>query len=174
VPAQEQPGDGALAQPPPSAAFASGSYVARTPLGPVPLRTREDLRLDVDGRYPQMAASGTIVGPLQPGVHWIANLRRTGPNGYAGSIWFRDGNPTLLPHTDVVIIVVRSPFPNQRRATIVFSSGGATGRTRTYDFVSDTFHPVELEYDTVQGSTGVTSIGTDDHRTDRPRCPLSS
>jgi hypothetical protein len=142
---------------------ASGRYTSRLPLGPIPLRVREELRLDVDGRHPQMVASGTIVGPLQPGVHWIANLQRTAPNTYGGSIWYRDGNAALLPHTEVSITVVRSPFPNLRRATAVFSGGGATAGTHSYVFASSAFHPVELEYDTVDGATAITSISTGDH-----------
>ena len=41
------------------------------------LYTREELRLDVDGRYPQMTVSGTRAGPLGPVVSWVAALTRT-------------------------------------------------------------------------------------------------
>jgi hypothetical protein len=52
----------------------SGSYVQHT--GPLKLQVNS-LRLDVDGRYPQMTASGTrySVLPLGTVVHWIANLQ---------------------------------------------------------------------------------------------------
>ncbi len=39
---------------------------------------REELRLDVDGRYPQNVASGTQRSGLTQLVHWIANLNPTG------------------------------------------------------------------------------------------------
>ena len=43
---------------------------------------REELRLDVDGRYPQMAASGTIYRfGLRQQMHWIARLRRVAQPG---------------------------------------------------------------------------------------------
>src|SRR5687768_7847725 len=46
---------------------------------PVPLAPRhglalDELRLDVDGAYPQMAASGTIRSGLQHRVDWAARL----------------------------------------------------------------------------------------------------
>ena len=46
------------------------------PNGIFPIR-REEIRLDVDGRYPQMTVSGTIRGFLVSRIHWIARLRRT-------------------------------------------------------------------------------------------------
>lgn len=59
--------------------LASGLYthspVAPPPLGPsrglppVPALLREDLRLDVDGRYPQMVASGTLYRRLNARLH---------------------------------------------------------------------------------------------------------
>jgi hypothetical protein len=51
---------------------------------------REELRLDVDGRYPQMMASGTLYGVLAKRVHWIARLTASGPSAWTGSIWFKD------------------------------------------------------------------------------------
>src|SRR5438309_416906 len=45
-------------------------------LAPIPLLLkREELRLDVDGRYPQMVASGTSVASFVTKIHWIANLQ---------------------------------------------------------------------------------------------------
>ena len=46
----------------------------------VPALKGEELRLDVDGRYPQMTASGTIpISPVER-LHWIATLHATGSN----------------------------------------------------------------------------------------------
>ena len=51
-----------------------------SPLGPAPTGTRpirrEEIRLDVDGRYPQMTVSGTISGFLITRIHWIARLTK--------------------------------------------------------------------------------------------------
>lgn len=123
----------------------------------------EKLRLDVDGRYPQMVASGTLYSGLAVRVHWIANLTASGTNTWTGFIWYKDGNTTALPYTNVTITVIRSWFTNQRRATVTFSGGGAPNRVRTYRWSSAYFHPVELEFDTVTNTTAVTSINTCDH-----------
>ncbi|HEY9378394.1 MAG TPA: hypothetical protein VIQ02_15045 [Jiangellaceae bacterium] len=129
----------------------------------LPILVREELRLDVDGRYPQMVASGTLFLRLQARMHWIANLTATAPDTYAGAIWYTDGDTNLLPYTSVSIQVRRSFFPNLRTATVTFSAAGKTDRVRTYRFSSASFHPVELEYDTVAGTTAVTSINTGNH-----------
>jgi len=50
--------------------------------------TSERLCLDIDGRYPQMTASGTITRLLSQQTHWIAKLKAgPNPNQYLGSIW---------------------------------------------------------------------------------------
>ena len=124
---------------------------------------REELRLDVDGLYPQMRASGTLYNGLAVRVHWIANLRRTGTNTYAGHIWYKDGTTAALPHTQVRIQVVKSWITSQRRATVTFTGGGAPTRIRTYRWKSASFHPVDLEFDHVQGTTPVTVYNTGAH-----------
>src|ERR1044072_3972039 len=52
---------------------------------------KEELRLDVDGRFPQMVASGTVRGGVATRVSWIANLTASGSNRWTGTIWFKDG-----------------------------------------------------------------------------------
>lgn len=126
------------------------------------LFNREELRLDVDGRYPQMTASGTLFRRFTMRTHWIASLTRTGSNSYTGAIWFKDGDTAGFPFTNVNITVIRSLFPNQRRVTIQFAGGGAT-RTRTYGFVSSYFHKVEFEFDHQVGATPVLDINTTAH-----------
>jgi hypothetical protein len=134
------------------------------PLVPLPIRRiiADNLRLDVDGRYPQMTASGEIRSWLTGQVHWIANLVRTGPNTYQGRIFYKNGDVNLLPHTTVRITASRSSFPERQRATVVFSGGAAT-MTRTYAYVSRSFRPVELEFDCVQGTVAATSVDTHHH-----------
>jgi hypothetical protein len=134
------------------------------PTPPVlPALSREQLRLDVDGRYPLMVASGTLFIGLQARVHWIANLDSTGVDTYTGAIWYPDGDTTLLPYTGVSIRVSRSLFSPLRSATVTFTAAGRADRVRTFRYARRSFHPVELEYDTVAGTTAVTSINTGSH-----------
>src|SRR5262249_43010940 len=69
-------------------------------ISPVPIFIlREELRLDIDGRYPQMVASGTSLSGLVMKIHWIANLQVQGPNHWSGSIWYKDGAVATFPYT---------------------------------------------------------------------------
>lgn len=124
---------------------------------------RETVRLDVDGRYPQMAASGTIYQFLTERTHWVARLTQTPKGAYAGPIWYLDGDTSSFPFNTVSIRASQSIFPNQRRAVVTFSGPGNAKRVRTFRFVSRDFHPCEFEYDTVAGSSAVTSIQTAAH-----------
>lgn len=132
------------------------------PLFPTWLQ-REELRLDVDGRYPQMRASGAVLLGATTRVHWIADLTKVGSYHWTGSIWYKDGNTSVLPQTTVDIVATPSFFASQRKATVTFSGGGAGDKTLTYSYKSPYFHPVEFEYDCVQGVAPVTSINTGDH-----------
>ena len=123
----------------------------------------EELRLDVDGRYPQMMASGMLSSRLTMRAHWIANLVATGPSRWTGPIWYRDGNTTAIPYTDVEITAKRSWYAGQRSATVRFTGGGSSTRTRTYKYESPYFHDVEFEFDAAEGTAPVTQISTGDH-----------
>jgi hypothetical protein len=128
------------------------------------LTRREELRLDVDGRYPQMVASGTSFIGLTSRVHWIANLVAAGTDQWTGTIWYKDG-PAVFPYTQVSIRVTRGvlrPVNAQVRFT-----GGAPPRTMVYPYSSPYFHPIELEFDCAEGTPAVTQINTGDHP-DRP------
>lgn len=124
---------------------------------------REEVNIDVDGRFPQMTASGTLYRLLTTKVHWVANLASAGVNTWAGAIWYKDGNVASFPYTNVRVQVTRSWFSNQRSATITFSGGGAPNRTLTYKYRSQYFHAVEFEYDRAEDAVAVTSINTCDH-----------
>ena len=121
---------------------------------------REELRLDVDGLYPQNTASGSISGLKVKPVNWIAKLKHTGVNTYAGGIWFKDGNVAAFPYTKVQITVTKPNFPTS--ATVKFSGGGTT-LTRTYQFKSPYFRKVEFECDHAQGVSNATSFNTGSH-----------
>lgn len=125
-------------------------------------RIFERLRLDVDGLYPQMVASGRIRSGIAARLHWIARLTRTGARTWTGSIFYKDGDVNLLPHTAVRITAKRSPVAHHRRVRAVFTGAGAP-RVRTYRFASKRFHQIEFEYDTVQGTSATTVIDTHTH-----------
>ena len=123
---------------------------------------REEFRLDVDGPYPLMRASGTLYSGFSLRIHWLADLTQTGASTYTGNIWYKDGTASWLPHTNVKIQVTKSIFANQRKVTATFTGGGAA-RTRTYRWKSASYYSVDFEYDTVQGTSAVTQINTGDH-----------
>ncbi len=149
----------------------SGDEAALSPL-PFWFR-REELRLDVDGRYPQMTASGTLHSGFSVRIHWIARLRPAGRNNWIGRIWYKNGNASYLPQTTVRISVVRSIFANQRRATVRFFGGGPL-RVRTYRFSSAYHHRVEFEFDRVSNATAVTQINTCSHPNRPASLPCSN
>jgi hypothetical protein len=124
---------------------------------------REELRLDVDGWYPQMTASGALFSGISVRINWIASLKPIGPNEWAGEIWYKDGDSAALPQTTVTIVALPHLLPAQRKAVVTFSGAGVASRAATYDYKSGYFHPVEFEFDTVVGATAVTSISTHDH-----------
>ena len=158
------------------AAESNGADLAAEQSSPVDSRVilRETLRLDVDGRYPQMAASGTIYQFLTERTHWVARLTQTPKGGYAGPIWYLDGDTSSFPYNTVTIRASQSVFPNQRRAVVAFSGPGTAKRVRTYRFVSRDFHPCEFEYDTVAGTSALTSIKTGDHPNRPPGLPAET
>lgn len=124
---------------------------------------KEELRLDVDGRYPQMTASGTMYSGVKVRVHWIASLQKVGKNQWSGNVWYKHGSTASLPYTQVKITATSSWYPSQRKVTVIFTGGGATPRTITYKYKSRYFHPVEFEFDRVQSAPCVTSVITHDH-----------
>jgi len=124
---------------------------------------REELRLDVDGRYPQMTASGTVRRSISSLTHWIADLTATGSNSWTGTIWYKDGDVASFPYTNVEIQVTRSWFPSGRRATVTFSGGGGADRVRTFKYVSQYFHPADFEFDGAEGETTTLEMDTCAH-----------
>ena len=135
---------------------ASGLYRERPP-------GRGELRLDVDGPTRLMVASGVVIGSLAARLNWIARVKPvTGtPNRWSGTVSYRDGAAALLPQTAVDVTVTTAA--GIRQATARFSGGGAPVKTVVYGQGSASFHPVEFEFDVVEGTTAVTSIETAAH-----------
>jgi hypothetical protein len=141
---------------------------------PTPLPLSEELRLDVDGRYPLLTASGTIVRPPFQRQHWIAKLQKVAPNTYTGGIWYKSPADLPFAYTNVKIIASPNFLPANRKATVTFSGPGLADRTRVYRFRSRYFHKVEFEFDCDAGITPVLSIGTGNHPNRPSTLPVES
>jgi len=123
----------------------------------------EELRLDVDGRYPQMVASGVVHGGIFSRVHWIANLVSKDPDTWTGDVFYKEGNKGAFPFKSVTIQVTPNAVASQRKIQVTFSGGGSTKRTRAFKFVSPNFHTVDFEFDFVEGENVLLDIKTDAH-----------
>lgn len=119
---------------------------------------RGEFRLDVDGPYPQMAASGVIVSGLTSRLHWIARVRADGLARWTGEIWFREGSEALAPHRSVEISIERDG--NGLEARVRFFGAGLSDLVLFYRRNSVYFHPVQFEFDVVEGVTATTAIET--------------
>lgn len=126
----------------------------------------ETVRLDVDGWYPQMVASGSIFQQVTARlVHWYATrLVETSSGVWEGEIRERWGDVNLLPQQSVRIHVPRQHFALRGGPdmTITFT-GGAHDVTRTLHFDSPYFRSVEFEFDTVETAPKVTRVDTGAH-----------
>jgi hypothetical protein len=122
----------------------------------------EELRLDVDGYYPQLTASGMIRRSAALVLNWIAKLASQGGDVWEGAIWYKHGDAALLSHTRVRIQVSRNTVLGQQTATVTFSGAGAEV-SRVYRYKSRYFHPVQFEFDVVEGEKATLSIPTCAH-----------
>ena len=123
---------------------------------------REELRLDVDGKYPQFTASGAIHGVALTRANWIANVNATpNPNIFAGPIWYKNGPPSMLLWNFVTIeVTTGGGVPVSAKVTL--TSPATPPSERVFTFRSPFFHPVEFEFDS-SGTTAVTSIDAHAH-----------
>jgi hypothetical protein len=132
-------------------------------------RVVETVRLDVDGWYPQMMASGSFSRTLllHGGVvGWAAHLSKQSPGVWYGPIFTRWQDTHLLPHSHVRIEVTgaaMSAYYSLAELTITFGGWGVPNETRTLTFASPWFRSVDIEWDTVEGATRVTYIDTGAH-----------
>ncbi|MCC5464564.1 hypothetical protein [Pelosinus baikalensis] len=123
------------------------------------LQIKEELRLDIDGNYPQKAASGTWrLNNFY--VHWVAKLQEVESNSWTGHIWYKDGDISQFPYTSITI---KLEGITQQTAKLMFTSGDSFTHTSYYKRQSPYFHPVEFEYDSEDGVMAVTSIQTHAH-----------
>ncbi len=133
---------------------------------------RQELRLDVDGRYPLNMVSGTIYRNFKTPLQWIASLKATGSSQWAGTIWYKDPATASFPYTNVVIQVTRGFLLSSQKATVTFTGAGATATTLTFDFKSPYYHPVDFEFDYVEGITPDICYDTSTHPNRPTTLPL--
>jgi hypothetical protein len=137
-------------------------YQAATPPG---VRPTEQLRLDVDGFYPQMVASGSLSQPGTGAVSWVARLQSQQVGRFSGSVFYR--HPSALsgfPYTTLQITV--SPptsIADQPELSVTFKAPGFRQRTVKFRRGSTAFDSVIFEYDFVSGITPVTVFNTGSH-----------
>ncbi len=143
----------------------SGLYVAswfHNPSNPGRWSSKETLRLDVDGRYPQMTASGTIHQYFFKRLHWVAKLFPNRGLGWSGTIWYKNGSSWILPETRITILPNSFPWERSQNIKVTFSGEGSS-RIQTFTFKSPYFYPVEFEFDSVEGTNATTQIKTHGH-----------
>ncbi len=133
------------------------------PFGIDMLSTSEELRLDVDGFYPQMTVSGTIRIGRRQSIHWIARLTKTGAQSWEGPIWYKEGATQFFPFTAVQVSTRRIGILSPPRTEVIFLTDGPRSCKRTYKHSDPCFHSVKFEYDCAEGTTAETSIDTHDH-----------
>ncbi|WP_009545541.1 hypothetical protein [Crocosphaera subtropica] len=126
-----------------------------------------ELRLDVDGYYPLMVASGKFNVNMATSIHWIADLTKTGSLSWEGGINYQNPVTVNFPFTRVNITVDSCKSISNPRVVVVFSGLEQSDITHVYHFTSPHFHTVEFEYDIAEGTEAVTSIETHAHP-DRP------
>ena len=124
---------------------------------------REEIRLDVDGHYPQMMASGVIRCGVKNKVQWLARLSVSGPNRWSGTIWGLNGNADHMPWRGITLNVNNTWQDRERRLTAVFTAPGLPSRTREYVLSSRHFNRMEVMIDSVKNSSPVTGFNVTSH-----------
>lgn len=150
----------------------SGTYVNEATVNPRLVSfalNYEEVRLDVDGSFPQMMASGSyypLMSVLRKPTYWVASLSVTAANTWEGQILHVWGDPTRMQHRYVRIHVPGGAVLRPRM-TITYDGGNVPPETRTLRFASPYFRHVEVEFDAVADTPRVTSIHTCAHN-ERP------
>ena len=134
------------------------------PFKDLPLLHREELRLDVDGRYPQMTASGRVVFSHRMITHWIADVIKVNDDTWEGDISYLHPNPNYFKYTSIRIEVQRNIYDSAKKANVTFYNAKTSWQC-TYSFKSKYFHPLMFEYDFAEGSEPLLSINTHIHST---------
>jgi hypothetical protein len=126
-------------------------------------RGKEELRLDVDARYPQLMASGVIRRPPAVTLEWVAKLTETAPDTWAGPIVFERSPDATFPWTRAQITVTRSEDADQQTARLRLTRPGGQPRNSTLTYRSSHFRPLNLEFDWERGEATTLSYDTGSH-----------
>ena len=127
----------------------------------------ETIRLDVDGTFPQMMASGSYtrmrVLQQQP-TYWVAHpLKQTGSGTWEGPILKVWGDASVIPYNKVRIHVPPMALSISGPPLTVTFSGIQGTATRVLRFISPYFRAVTFEFAAVQDIPSVTAINTCAH-----------
>jgi hypothetical protein len=152
----------------------SGAFFSLFPLSPAPAAVAttvsglytagaEELRLDVDGKYPLMTASGMVPISSVRRLYWVARVSPRGNNIWRGGIFYKEPNTSGLPYTMVEIRVTTTTVPSGRSARVTFTGQGLPARVVVYAFRSPYFQNVEFEFDSEVNIAPELSIQTHAH-----------
>ena len=159
-----------------ASASVSGLYVRREQsftLTGVQSVVADTVRLDVDGYYPLMRASGLCylrgLNSVAGSVYWISDeLTYQGDGVWYATIRRRYPDPgfsgqSALPHDKVSIHVLGNGFLAATPKLTITFSGGAPDLSKTLEFESPYFRTAEFEFDAVETAPRVTRIDTRVH-----------
>ncbi|ACZ30330.1 conserved hypothetical protein [Xylanimonas cellulosilytica DSM 15894] len=143
--------------------------VPRVPVLPIVFLLREELRIDVDGSFPQMTVSGTSISLLRTPRTWIARVERVATPGvpwvYEGEIWYTDAyGAGEFPYTRAHVAVVPPDILGRGGvATLTLTAPNGASSVRTYPFSTRSYHPVAVEFDSTSDAEPITQIATHAH-----------
>jgi hypothetical protein len=124
---------------------------------------REEVRLDIDGDFPQMVISGTGWNSFALLSHWIARLTQTGTHTYHGVIFYPEPKLDEWFYFEVTAIVGNDPSSGDQILDLVFMNADMVTYARRYTFQTQFFRKIELEFDYVAGVVPITSFHTSAH-----------
>ncbi len=127
--------------------------------------TNEELRVDVDGLFPTMTVSGTISRIFGGRLTWIARVAWDATaHAWTGPISYRDGTASLIPQTDVSVVLKGAWWASApMTAHVKYTGLGVPTANRVYHFTTGYFREVGIEYDTASDATSVTSYDLHAH-----------
>lgn len=105
-----------------------------------------ELRLDVDGRFPQMVASGVTRTGSGLEAAWVARLKPMSSSSWAGRLSFKRGHRRIIPET---VVTIRLRRGDGRPIVVAEFRKGTSTRTRKVIFkkASPYFHKIDVEFD---------------------------
>lgn len=138
----------------------SGTYRLRKRPNVYPFRLpKGELRLDIDGWYPQMTVSVTLSKSFIKPSHFIASIEPSAKqHEYQGEIWYTNFARYLGKEIKLKIHIGHIRL----KPSIELSFSGMT-EPLVFDYYTDTFHPLKLEYDYASDAALFTSFDTSTH-----------